>query len=537
MLLDLDQEHALDPALAGAKAAKLALARRRGLPVLPGFVVSAPTSRQHMRLGAEALPERGSGGARLLVSGTPLDEARDLVAAGEKLGAELVARSSTLLEGSGRWAGAFTSYLELTPRDLPKAVVGCWASAFGVDVLERLEQVGIEPGSFEMAVLIQPALRPDWGGVAELDEDATTVIHAVHGSPAPLLGGWVPGKTATGDIGSWEGELAGELDGEVLDSIAELILDAGSISGANRCEWAVEDDRVWLLQLDRVERQEPEPLPVVSGTASQWRPIVQTLVCAPGPLGFELVLPWAWATGVPSAPPLAHAGVDDLAHAVRLSRQLAAEVWGTIPDQALATGQRALDRLLGDDQEDILGTFGSLREPDPEISRRLMGIINGLRATLADRGVVDRPEAAWHLTVAEMKAALEGTSKPRARVGSGRWEPLVAAVVLAHGSPQRGAAASPGLGAGLLHAIAESPVGSPPPRSVLFSRTASPVISQLLWDATGVVTRGGSPAAHVFESARSLGVPAVTGVQIEGAAGQIVAVDGFTGTVATFDMR
>jgi signal transduction protein with GAF and PtsI domain len=68
---------------------------------------------------------------------------------------------------------------------------------------------------------------------------------------------------------------------------------------------------------------------------------------------------------------------------------------------------------------------------------------------------------------------------------------------------------------------------------VLHSEHAAPVLSQLLWDTSGVVTHGGSPAAHLFESARSLGVPAVTGIDLPRHERLVVAVDGFAGIVAT----
>lgn len=533
MLADLGHESSLDPALAGTKGARLAVARRVGLPVLPGFVVISPTSRHHMQLGAKALAERGSGGARLVVSGAPVDFSGELIAAGERLGAELVARSSTLLEESGEWAGAFTSYVDLTPDHLPKAVVGCWASAFAVDALDRQEKAGISPGSFDMAVLVQPALHPVWGGVAELRSDGITVIHAVEGPPAPLLQGWAPGKAATGRVGSWEGELVHHLDAGTIDALADLLLEAKTILGTNRCEWALDGDHIWLLQLDEVDEWEPAHTPDVGGTTDEWIPIVRSLLAAPGPLGAELVLPWAMGRGVPEASPRGDVGTDDLEAAMRLSRELSGLVWGMDPDHALAAAQEALEGLWGPQQEQSLRKIEGLREPDPHRARELMALIHGLRNRLAERGIVADPESAWHLTPGELQDALEGGRAARRRVGLGRWEPLVAAIVLTHGRREAGAAASPGLGAGLVHSV-DAMTTSPPPRSVLYSESAAPVLSQLLWDASGVVTNLGSPASHLFESARSLGVPAVTGVELGGAQGQIVAVDGFAGVVATF---
>src|SRR5690606_17854212 len=73
-LLDLDDPRCADPRLAGGKAATLARARQSGLPVLPGVVVTVEESTEHVRGGVDALARRGSGGARLEVTATPLDE-------------------------------------------------------------------------------------------------------------------------------------------------------------------------------------------------------------------------------------------------------------------------------------------------------------------------------------------------------------------------------------------------------------------------------------------------------------------------------
>jgi phosphoenolpyruvate-protein kinase (PTS system EI component) len=64
-----------------------------------------------------------------------------------------------------------------------------------------------------------------------------------------------------------------------------------------------------------------------------------------------------------------------------------------------------------------------------------------------------------------------------------------------------------------------------------------PNLAALVWDAAGLVTRSGSPAAHLFEAARALRVPAVCGVEMEPAPGEVVAVDGTAGTVATLRLE
>ena len=119
MIIDLDTEAGLDPGQVGAKAAWLALGRRAGLPVLPGLVVGTTASRHHMEVGAATLSGRGSGAARLAVMSEPVEGAEHLVESASSLGDHLVVRSSTILEASGDWSGAFASYLDIGPAELP----------------------------------------------------------------------------------------------------------------------------------------------------------------------------------------------------------------------------------------------------------------------------------------------------------------------------------------------------------------------------------------------------------------------------------
>jgi hypothetical protein len=55
----------------------------------------------------------------------------------------------------------------------------------------------------------------------------------------------------------------------------------------------------------------------------------------------------------------------------------------------------------------------------------------------------------------------------------------------------------------------------------------------MLWEAAGLVAVEGNEGAHLFEVARSLGVPAVLGVELDPGIDRVVAVDGDLGTVST----
>ena len=371
LITSLDQPTALDPERVGAKAAALAIARQDGLPVLPGFVVESSASRPHMDLGASAFRSRGSGGARLAVSSEPIAAADLIIDAGRKLAPTLVVRSSSPLESSGYWAGAFTSYIGIAPEELPRAIAGCWASAFSVDALGRQSKVGIAPGTVPMAVLVEPAIEPDVGGVAEVRPDGSLRVEAVAGSPAGLLQGWERGAVATKGE-RWQGAGAIALIGaETLDHLGAVLGKVSERYGYDRCEWGLASS-LWILQLQKTERHEPSA-----------------------------------------------------------------------------------------------------------------------------------------------------------------WESSKLAMVLAQGPRYQGIAAANGVGIGRRHHVDGQDPKAPPAGAVITASTALPSLSQLIWGAAGLVTDRGSPAAHVFEAARSLGVPAVCGVDLGPATEQIVAVDGYSGVVAT----
>ena len=538
MITSLDDRSSLDPLRVGGKAAALARARAAGAPVLSGFVVEGAASRAHMALGAKTLPLRGSGGARLAVAGEPISFTDTLILAGEDLGDRLVARSSTLLEDSGKWSGAFTSYLDLAPIDLPKAVVGCWASAFSVAALKRQEAAGIQAGSFPMSVLVQPSLSPTAGGWAKLAPDGTVVVRGAKGSPAPLLQGWVSGSEAWFD-GSWKGDELIDLVGlDSLDTIRELLEVHGSQIGADTCEWAL-TDRVWALQFGKtapapqIPELRTERAPQVSGLVD----LVEVLVLAPGLLGEQSVLPWAIA-GLPETEPSKEEFGAATASEIReLSRELTAEVWGRTAESALRSFRDLMDRLGAGEIDHVVDVIGGLNRPEHADGAVLLGKLRSLRQELVIRGVVADQRAAWQLDLDTIESALGGEpATVPGRAGVGRWEPVIAAVVLSNGRIRSGTPASPGIGAGL-RAHNTHPSRSPESaRGVITAAQPIPALGPLLWDASAMVTSSGSPAAHLFEAARSLRVPAVCGLDLGEPTPEIVAVDGHTGTVATLPL-
>ncbi|HZB72909.1 MAG TPA: PEP/pyruvate-binding domain-containing protein, partial [Acidimicrobiales bacterium] len=136
-LVPLHHACALDPQLAGNKAAALATAARLRLPVLPGAVLTTEAPAAALLAGAPPAELRAV-----------LAEAADALA-GDR--GRLVVRSSSPLEDTttSAMAGAFTSVLDVAPEDVLDAVVEVLRSGAGGP----------------MAVLLQPMLDARRGGV------------------------------------------------------------------------------------------------------------------------------------------------------------------------------------------------------------------------------------------------------------------------------------------------------------------------------------------------------------------------------------
>jgi hypothetical protein len=236
---------------------------------------------------------------------------------------------------------------------------------------------------------------------------------------------------------------------------------------------------------------------------------------------------------VPTASPLAVADPPAaLAVAADEARALTAAAWRSPADRAAGDAAGVLRSVLGPDPRPGLARLAALHPIDPARAVRLLALVEGVGRALVARGVLDRPELVWRLSPEEIEAAARGR-RPPARLGAGRWEPFLAAVVASGGLGARGTPATPGVGAGVLCRLrGRSPGWRPAPRSVLALDRPVPRVAPLLWNAAGVVVAGGGVGAHLFEVARSLGVPAVVGVDLpEHVDDALAAVDGAAGDV------
>lgn len=275
----------LPAGITGAKAARLAAARAAGFPVLPGWVLPAAESHPAIRAGAAAVRGGRPAAARRAALGCPPDPALagELRAAVHSLGGQVIVRSSSPLEHDPRWAGAFTSVAEVGPGDVVTAVRSCWAAAFAVDPLARLDACGLPLDALELGLLIQPELRPDAGGTARVipaghtarpggSATATSpggpggthpgpvdvIVDGVAGHPAALLAGWAEGSSAQVRLADpnapgWpapaaDGPLAALLGADLVAAVARLAAGVYWALGDASIEWAADNGTVWLLQ-------------------------------------------------------------------------------------------------------------------------------------------------------------------------------------------------------------------------------------------------------------------------------------------------
>jgi PEP-utilising enzyme, mobile domain/Pyruvate phosphate dikinase, AMP/ATP-binding domain len=480
----------------GAKAAGLAAARAAGFPVLPGWVLPAAESRPAIRAGAAAVRGGRPAAARRAALGCPPDAALagELRAAVHSLGGRVIVRSSSPLESDPRWAGAFSSVAEVGPDDVVTAVRSCWAAAFAVDPLARLDACGLSLDALELALLIQPELRPDAGGTAR--------VIPVTGPDWP--GGPAKNASPGGPVGT-DYDPA-RLPGDGTAAQPSALDGPGNGSAAHPAAG------------------HPAPPGVImDGVGGRPGPID---VIVDGVAGHPGALLAGWAEGASAR--------------VRLADP-AAPGWPEPSADGPLTGLlgaglvAAVARLAA-------GVCWALGDTSIEWAAD-HGTVWLLQTTQAGPVPVLPPEPAGapagHGAAPDGRAAAQ--AGPPGRVYAAReMMPLLAAAVQAVGRRLAARPAVAGQAAGRL--VPCRPHQRPAAGcrdAILLIDQPVPALAPLLFAARGVIARGGAAGAHLAEVARSLAVPMVTGCRPElvtgpapATGGWLAAIDGGTGEVA-----
>jgi hypothetical protein len=290
----------------GMKAERQWRALSASLPVLPGYIVPTCYARPALRAGALALRDRGLPAGRREVLSRPVcaSLASSLnsavpVLSGSFLalsGGTVVVRSSSPLEGDPRWSGAFATVAGVRPdaAELVTAVRSVWASVFAIDPLSRMAAYGLDPGSADLAVLIQPEIRPSCGGTATVVRDAVVrdavLVAGVRGHPGAMLAGWADGASAwvsvarpSGAIDPPEvvdvrggadvrGDLPGMIGTAAVLAAADLARAAFKLLGDDAIEWAVAAGQVYLLQSKRSAAAADAAAAPKSAPMPEWAP-------------------------------------------------------------------------------------------------------------------------------------------------------------------------------------------------------------------------------------------------------------------------
>jgi pyruvate, water dikinase len=298
VLVFFDDERCADVALAGGKGASLARMTALGLPVPPGFVVSADALEAALSSTAAAIREVLAGGedlATISAEATALVRAADsggafpaqVADAYQRLGDGDVAvavRSSATAEDSeaASFAGQQETYLHVRGvEQIVERIRDCWCSFFTERALFYRSKKG-SLSDLGMAVVVQRMVEPDVSGVM-FTIDPTKgrrdrmVVEAVFGLGEGVVSGQLTpdhyvlardGRLKRTKLttqpyaivhdpagGVREQRLAPErgeaqtLAEEQLARLAKVGIDLEQrLGGPQDIEWAIQDDELFVLQ-------------------------------------------------------------------------------------------------------------------------------------------------------------------------------------------------------------------------------------------------------------------------------------------------
>ncbi len=253
----------------GGKAMGLARLAALGLPVPPAFAVAA-SFFEEVRSRAPDEPEVEALARRLP------RELRDAIEAGlDALGPAAngyAVRSSAAEEdtGAASFAGVHESYLGVSRAHVLPALLRCWASGFTDRALLYRRRMGLpsDPASIRMAAVIQRMLRPSAAGVlftrSPGNPESEMLIQAITGCGERLVRGEATPEEIriprrAGARGS-AAPGAAVLPASRIEELAALALRAEAAWGSPLdIEWALEGDRLFLLQSRPITATQPAP--------------------------------------------------------------------------------------------------------------------------------------------------------------------------------------------------------------------------------------------------------------------------------------
>jgi len=266
-----------DPADGGGKAASLAVLHAAGFAVPAGFVIGAHVFREIAEPLVEELDRRLGAAAEDLAALEQVDDwfrdslaqqatshgiFEDVIQTYLDLGQPAVAvRSSATSEdlAEASFAGQYDTVLDVRgPQDVFTAVLDVWASLYSPRAVRYRAEHDIG-GDLAMAVIVQSLVPADAAGVMFTCDPVTgeadrVVITAARGLGEGVVAGTAPTDTyGVGPDGSIVDRQQASAEPVLADTrlvdLAEVAGRVRSVFGDHRdIEFAVADDRIWLLQ-------------------------------------------------------------------------------------------------------------------------------------------------------------------------------------------------------------------------------------------------------------------------------------------------
>jgi rifampicin phosphotransferase len=391
LVLALDDATAQQPAVAGSKAACIAIAGAHGIPVVRGFVVTTGAHRRYLGGGGE-VPDS------LAASLRPFW--RRLTREGTD---PLVVRSSSTVEdiGVSSMAGRFRTVLDVRGW---QAFLDAVAAVF-----DSAGEVG--PSTSPMGVLVQPYVVPRRGGVMfgvdpVTGDDTRIVVEAVTGGPDQLVSGRVTAQhyvlTRHGRLRSLDHHPAHHLrpnhatarllSTAELRALARLATRAEQVFGEPQdVEWAFDaDGRILMLQSRPVTATGSAARAV--GPVLGPGPIAETFPDPLGPLEVELwIIPLreAIAQAMTATRAVSAAHLADSPIVTTVGGRVAAdlELFGYVPTRSRL---RWLDPRPGARQLAAAWRVGEMRARLPEriaaLLSRVDDTLSAIRLDVAEPG-------------------------------------------------------------------------------------------------------------------------------------------------------
>jgi pyruvate,water dikinase len=277
----LEDVRSTDIETVGGKAASLGELTAAGLPVPPGFVVTADTYRtfletaeigEELFAGLDIDPDDAKGlataasRARELLTETPLPESvrEDIITAYRSLGVDtndqtnkpfVAVRSSATAEDlpDASFAGQHGTYLNVTEKRLITRIKACWASLFSERAVHYRNNQGFDHDAVDIAVVVQQMVDADKSGVMFTRHPSTgdrqMIVEAAWG-----LGEAVVSGTVSPDHYVIDPETATVVESTIADKKQQMVKDPETgetaiqpVPEANRTTRVVSDEEIEQL--------------------------------------------------------------------------------------------------------------------------------------------------------------------------------------------------------------------------------------------------------------------------------------------------